>query len=313
MLSRRRFALALGAAAAAAPDLVLGQEPDAGPDAPYSIAAGEDRFDRMTVAVMIGASGPYRFVVDTGADRSVLAEEIAAELGLPMGRQVLVHGLTGSDLASTVQAPPLTLGRVVIKGLDLPVLPRARLGVDGLLGVDALQRRRLVMDFRARRLEIQPTGSAFYMTRDGRETYVPAHDRYGRLVVVDAQAGSTSISAFVDSGSGVSIANHALADALQARGAWRDAPMLVPLLGVTSQEATGQVRVLETLRLGGLRFTDLTVIVADLHVFDEWGLNSKPTILVGTDVLRLFSRVELDYGRRRIMFRVGADPMIWLA
>lgn len=312
MLSRRRFALSL-AAVAAAPGFARGQESSAGPDAPYSIATGEDRYDRMTVAVMIGGRGPYRFVVDTGADRSVLAEDVAAELGLPPGRQVLVHGLTGSDLTSTVQAPVLTLGKVTIKGLDLPILPRARLGVDGLLGVDALQRRRLVMDFRERRLEIQPSGSAYYMSRDSRETYVPAHDRFGRLVVIDAQAGSTSISAFVDSGSGVSIANQALADALQARGTWRDPPTLVPLLGVTSQEATGQVRVLESLRLGGLRFSDLTVVVADLHVFDEWGLNSKPTILVGTDVLRLFSRVELDYGRKRMMFRVGADPMIWLA
>ena len=70
---------------------------------------------------------------------------------------------------------------------------------------------------------------------------------------------------------------------------------------------------LASLRLGGLRFTDVPMLVADLDLFDRWGLGDRPTLLLGINVLRLFSRVEMDYSRRRMMFRVGADPQIWRA
>ena len=70
---------------------------------------------------------------------------------------------------------------------------------------------------------------------------------------------------------------------------------------------------LDSIRLGGLRFTDIPVLVSDLDLFEQWGMADRPTILLGVNVLRLFSRVEMDYGRKRVMFRVGADPQIWTA
>jgi predicted aspartyl protease len=312
MLDRRRFALAL-AGGAAAPWSALAQEPEPPPEDAVLIGTGEDRYDRLTIPVMIGDAGPFHFVVDTGSDRSVLAQDIADQLGLPAGRPVMVQGITGSELTQTVQAPPLNLGKITLKGLDLPVLPRERLGVDGLLGVDALQHRRLVMDFRERRLEIQPASGAFSRRSDRREAYVSAKDRFGRLVVIDATANAAPISAFIDSGAGMSIGNQALANAIKARGGWRDWTKSVPLYGVTSHQAMGEYRILESLRLGGLRFNDIPVVISDLDLFEQWGMTAKPTILLGVNVLRLFSRVEMDYGRKRIMFRVGADPMIWLA
>lgn len=307
MLNRRQ--LALGLAGALAPGLALAQEPEA----EALIGAGLDRFERMTIPVTIGGRGPYQFVVDTGADRTVLSNTVAEELGLPPGREVLVQGITGSELAPTVKAPSITLGSIIIKSLDLPVLPRERLGVDGLLGVDALQRRRLIMDFRERRLEILPDPGAFAPTGHPRDTYVPARDRFGRLVVIDATANGASIGAFVDSGAAFSIANRALGETIQARGGWRAPAPRTAIYGVTNHQATGEVRVLDTLRLGILRFTDVPMVVADLDLFERWGLGDKPALLLGSNVLRLFSRVEMDYNRKRMMFRVGADPQIWLA
>ena len=39
----------------------------------------------MTVPVEIGGAGPYRFVVDTGAERTVISRELARELELEPG------------------------------------------------------------------------------------------------------------------------------------------------------------------------------------------------------------------------------------
>lgn len=315
MFDRRQLALAL-TGTAFAPRLAFAQ--DAAPPPPpvdpdQIIGAGIDRYDRLTIPVTIGDKGPYDFVVDTGADRTVLSQSVADELGLPPGRQVLIQGITGAEMAPTVQAPPINLGRITLNSLDLPVLPRERLGVDGLLGVDALQKRRLVMDFRERRLEILPgrEPSAGYSTP--RDTYVPARDRFGRLVVIDATANTAEIGAFIDSGAGMTIGNQALARAVRARGSWHDEALRVPIYGVTSHEAQGEVRVLDTLRLGGLRFTGVPMIIADLDLFSHWGMADRPSLLLGINVLRLFSRVEMDYSRKRMMFRVGADPQIWLA
>ena len=310
MLSRRQLALALSAATLA-PRLSFAQEPVPDPD--VVIRAGADRYDRLTIPVMVGAAGPFDFVVDTGADRTVLSQRVADELALPPGRDVLIQGITGAEMAPTVRAPPITLGQITIASLDLPVLPSERLGVDGLLGVDALQKRRLIMDFQANRLEILPardTASAYSRRHD---TFVPARDRFGRLVVIDAQANEADVGVFIDSGSVYTIANRALARAVTARGDWRGSAPNVPIYGVTGQDASGEVRVLDTLRLGGLRFTGVPMIVADLDLFSHWGMADKPTLLLGINVLRLFSRVEMDYSRRRMMFRVGADPQIWLA
>ncbi|MEK6638843.1 MAG: retropepsin-like aspartic protease [Pseudomonadota bacterium] len=47
------------------------------------IATAEDDALRMTVPVMINGQGPFRFVIDTGADRTVISSELAERLGLP--------------------------------------------------------------------------------------------------------------------------------------------------------------------------------------------------------------------------------------
>jgi len=314
MLSRRQLALALSGAALA-PGIAFSHEnaPDAVHDPEETIGAGQDRYDRLTIPVMIGGQGPFEFVVDTGADRTVLSQDVAEQLGLPPGRDVMVQGITGSELTPTVQAPEITIGKIALQGLDLPVLSRERLGVDGLLGVDALQKRRLVMDFRARKLEILSASGAFRPSSTVRDAFVTARDRFGRLVVIDADANGARVAAFIDSGAGMSIVNSALAESIRNRGDWREEGRTVPLFGVTSHQATAELRRLNSVRLGGLRFTDIPVLVADLDLFAQWGMADRPTILLGVNVLRLFSRVEMDYGRRRVMFRVGADPDIWLA
>jgi predicted aspartyl protease len=314
MLSRRQLAFALaGALLGPGAAFALDNLPETVPDTEDIIGAGQDRYDRLTIPVMIGGQGPFEFVVDTGADRTVLSDDVAEQLGLPPGRDVIVQGITGSELTRTVLAPEITIGKIVLRGLDLPVLSRTRLGVDGLLGVDALQKRRLIMDFRSHRLEILSASGAQRPPSDTRDAFVSARDRFGRLVVIDANANGAPVSAFLDSGAGMSIVNSALAQSIRGRGGWAGEGQRVALYGVTSHEATGELRTLESVRLGGLRFSNVPVLVSDLDLFAQWGMADRPTILLGVNVLRLFSRVEMDYGRRRVMFRVGADPQVWLA
>lgn len=103
----------------------------------------------MTVPVRLNGEGPFEFVVDTGANHSVLAAELAGPLGLPAGAAAAVHGIGGVEAAATVTINRLTVGSVTSRRVRMPLLAQARLGAQGLLGVDALKNRRVALDFEA--------------------------------------------------------------------------------------------------------------------------------------------------------------------
>jgi predicted aspartyl protease len=279
--------------------------PDEPPQADADIGLGRDRVDRLTIPVMVGDQGPFRFVVDTGADRSVIAADIAASLGHPAGPTMLIHGIAGSEMTPTIRTPPLQVGSITLKTGAIPVLSRQRLGADGMLGVDVLQSRRLVMDIRGRTLKIRRSGE-FEVVTAGEEMVVRALKRYGRLAVVDASTEGVDVTSFIDSGAELSVGNMALAARMGLTGtSGADDP--TRLYGVTEKPAFGFVHRVRDLKLGGVNFTDVPLVFCDLHLFDLWGLNTRPSVLLGMDVLQLFSRVELDYGSRQMRFRLASE------
>src|SRR5450432_2517059 len=104
-ISRRRF-LKCGALSLAFASVIARAQSDAPPQratgspdrtAPdrgaTPIAGATDAAKHLTVDVRIDDRGPYRFVVDTGADRTVLATDVAAELGLLFGERVVLEGV----------------------------------------------------------------------------------------------------------------------------------------------------------------------------------------------------------------------------
>lgn len=281
---------------------------------PILIKGELDPQERLTIPVMIGGEGPFNFAVDTGADRSCISDELAARLALPAGPNVMVHGISGSAVTPTARIPGLTIGRETLQGDIVPVLSRRRLGVDGLLGVDSLQNRRLVMNFRDRLVELRQPGQDNEYPPAARSALVPARNRQGLLTVAGARVDNVPVEAFVDSGGGFSVGNMALAAALGRRsGSWDALAPAVRIVDVTGDEAVGQVQVVRMLKFGSMRFTDMGLVFCDLHVFDRWGMSDRPAMLIGANALRQFSRIEMDYGRKRIYFQMAADPMIWLA
>jgi len=293
---------------------LLDTTPDKAVVPPSPTAQLETAFDeakRMVVPVFINGRGPFGFVVDTGANRSVVASELVGVCGLPSAGQADVHGIAGAEPANLAAVKRLAVGEVSSSNLEMPTLPRARLGADGLLGVDILRGRRMLLNFAQNRFEIGPSGPGVEFGRD-RNSRIPSHVdpisvaasyRFGQLVILDAQVGSTPVSAFLDSGAQVTVGNRVLRDAVVRTVpdfGVRLAP--IPLISATGQTATGEFAPLPTVRLGGMAVDNVLGIFADLHIFDLWKLNDRPAILIGVDVLRHFHDVTLDFGRKQVVF-----------
>lgn len=276
------------------------------------LLATDDASGRLTTAVMINGRGPYHFMVDTGAERTVIAEDIATLLALPRGNMVLVQGIIRGEPASLVEIRELRMGSLVSSRLQVPTLPRAMLSVDGYLGLDVLDHRQVVFDFIAGTLTVtKPRGFFSWLFTHNDQLRVRTLGDSGRLRSTDCLIDRVHAAAFFDTGAEVSIINGPLYAALRRRQEAAPTKQAVTeeLTGVTGGSVEGVTTVLDMVSLGDLILTFTTVVVADLPTFALWGLNRQPALLVGMDCLRRCSRFAIDYRRKEVHVDVANGPI----
>ncbi|MGH8169312.1 MAG: retroviral-like aspartic protease family protein [Steroidobacteraceae bacterium] len=313
--SRRFVAQSLLAVVATAPALArtavapaIPPEPAPANSGSGSVRIASERDNRLTTKVYINGTGPYRFLVDTGAERTLIAAEIAARLALPRGARVVVEGITGRQPAVLVRIRSLRMGSLVSSSLEVPVLPRAMMNVDGYLGLDVLDRHRVVLDFRARTLTVtRPQGFFAALWAHNDEAIVRTLGSSGRLRATDCLVNGVRAAAFVDTGAEVSVSNPALYAALLKHDSNRQivgGP--VELTGVTGGTIVGRSLNIDDIRVGDLHLTYTPLVVAPLEVFDVWGLSAQPALLFGMDCLRRFARVTVDYRRKELRFELAS-------
>ena len=181
----------------------------------------------------INGAGPYRFILDTGANTSALAPRVAEELRLQGAgdTQIQVHGVTGSALLQAVRVESLRAGDVKLPPMNLPVLPGPVLGgADGILGINGLQSTRIEVDFERDRVVIIPS--------TGRRALqgflvVPARLRKGGLLLVKGKVGKVPVQVIIDTGAEHTLGNMALRTALLERARYDD-EIDVTVLGATT-------------------------------------------------------------------------------
>ena len=303
--SRRRL-LAYGASALAlAPSLARADKaPETTPLPSESIDAFTDMTDRLTLDTTIDGKGPYRFVVDTGADRSVIASDIAAYLGLMPSRDVMVQGIVRALPAPSVRLQNLAFGTITMDSLSAPVLPRKWLGADGYLGLDVIDGRRVTFDFQKHKLTVAHSGSSTGWPHFN-EIIVRANGSDGRLKAVDCMVENVPAVAFVDSGAQLSICNTSLFNELQKGGTTPISGALLPLMGATGGQMLGRLAEMARIRLCEGLCTRTRLAISDLNVFDVWGLANKPALFIGMDFLQQMSSFTIDYRHKEMRFKLA--------
>jgi predicted aspartyl protease len=264
---------------------------------PHAISASHDAAERMTVPVLVDGQGPFPFVIDTGADRTVISRELADSLGLQAGEPVRLNGVAGVDVIPTARISDLLVGPRSTRDVLAPTLTRTNLGAAGMLGIDSLRDQRIVLDFQHNVLAVQPSRPEHY----GPDVIVVrAKSRYGQLVLVDASIAGVPIAVIVDSGAENTIGNAALARLV---GADWNAKLPVDVVSVSGRTLPAHFANLPRVKVGGASLNHLPIAFAKLHTFEEFGLTDTPAMLLGMDVMRHFDRVVIDFGRKQVSFQ----------
>jgi hypothetical protein len=255
---------------------------------------------RLSVEVRVNGRGPYQFVVDSGADTSVIGLRIARDLKLPLGTPIILNNMTDRNIVDRVRVDSLSLGPSIIRDLQLPALREADLGGAGMIGIDALARQRLMMDFEKRLIRVEDA------SRPARslpgDIVVTARLRRGQLILTEVRAGGLTLEAVIDTGSQITIGNSALRDKLVRRRLGK--LETVTATGVTGKTVQLQLAQVAELRLGSVTLRNVPMAFADVPPFEVFGLADKPALLLGTDLLETFRRISLDFRARKVRFQL---------
>ncbi len=269
---------------------------------PLAIEAGTDTANRMTVPVMINGQGPFQFVIDTGADRTVISQELADRLALPALGKAKLHAMTGTAMVRVVKIDKVQVSTNIARNVRAAALPARNLGADGLLGIDSLKGQRVIMDFREQTARIVPAiRNGKTAPEDEGMIVVTAQTRLGQLVMVDADANGQKVWVVVDTGAQNSVGNSRLKSLLVKRNA--GFPLKpIGMTDVLGKTMAAEYAVVEKMRFGSIAMSGAAIAFADAHPFKLFALHNKPSLLLGMEGLRSFDRISVDFANKKLRF-----------
>ena len=251
----------------------------------YAAPTTADRIGRIMAPVFLNNRGPFLFVVDSGASRSVITPRVLAQLGLSPDPEnaLMLRGVTGTAEVPSVLITSLTAGDIVLADQRLPVVAtEVFANADGILGVDGFGGMCLQADFANNRIAI--TGKECPRAGIG-WVRIPASLRFGQLLRVGAVIRGRTVHAIIDTGAARSLGNHALLRALSLEDRLGDPGSNRNVIGATAHEVQGDLLVVPRLSLGKIGIRNMRITFGDFSVFQLWDLVEEPAMVVGMDIL----------------------------
>ncbi len=258
----------------------------------------------LRLPVMVNGQGPFDFILDTAASRTIITQPLVAEMRLePIVEYEnnVVHGTTGS--ASIKRYPSLTLdlgGQYVWKTGIIPALNA--LTTDGkpfygILGSDFFQAGgQIEIDAAAGKLRI---GHAVQSLNDATAKAIPIFEIAHGIWGFDASINNTAVTALLDTGARQSIINtNALPDLIE----------MLPVENVEgasghtapAAQATGL-----DIAVDDLTWLDRSISVSDLHIFNQLNIADQPAMIFASDLLFEYTLV-IDYSGQRMWLAPSA-------
>ena len=270
------------------------------PEPRFVAKTTRDRIGRIWAPVVIDGKGPFRLVLDTGANHSAVIPSTAAAIGSPgAANATVVTGFTGSAVVPTIAVGRMEVGDLLLGPTTLPVVADVFGGAQGVLGNEGLAGKRIFADFMHDRLEIssshgEPPHIGF--------SVVPLKVVEGGLLLADLKVGGIRCKAIIDTGAQGTVGNLPLREALMRRPP-RDAKR-AQIVGVTLDVQSGDNVPAPQIELGGLTITGVHIVFGDMYLFQHWHMTDKPVLLLGMDLLGSFDTLIIDYRMRELQIRL---------
>jgi len=264
-----------------------------------------DHIGRIWAPVLIDGKGPFRLVLDTGANHSAVIPSTAAVLGSQgTTSTTVVTGFTGSAVVPTIPVSKMEVGDLLMGPTSLPVVADVFGGAQGVLGNEGLAGKRIMADFSHDRLVIarshgEPGAVGF--------TVVTFRVIEGGLPECDVRVGGIHAKAIIDTGAQGTVGNLPLQEDLM-RHPSRNTKR-ADIVGVTLDVQTGDNVPAPQIEMGGLTITGVHIIFGDMYLFQHYHLTDKPVLLIGMDLLGSFDVLIIDYRMHEMMVRLSRPSL----
>jgi predicted aspartyl protease len=271
-------------------------------DSLFASPTTHDHIGRVVVPVKINGQGPFRFIVDTGANHSTISPDLVHVLALKTGTQSLItlDGITGAAQVTYVSIDRLQAGDLTLEDTTLPVVLGSVMGgADGILGAAGMSEKSLLIDFQRNRVAI-----ASHMEAAARTRAIKIHAARvaSGLIVLDTLIAGVHVQAVLDTGAERTLGNLALREALRSQqlGKKGFVAHLTSVYGATKEVEPGEILAAPTISIDTLRITDVAIVYGDFHIFKVWGMQGKPAMILGMDVLGTVSSLNIDFKNQTV-------------
>ncbi len=280
------------------PLLVVVASTSASAEVPITIA----KTGHATVPV-IGPFGTEFFVFDTGAGGSAVYSDFQKANNFPAGVGDVLTGQTGSSELPTVILPPVTLDGRRAEALEAVVFPARADGVPlpGVVGLDLFGKMTVDFDLPNRRLALFNSG---HIPPGVTDRPVAIQTTTGDLLTMTLSISGIPATAVIDTGARKTRINWKLGKLLSlSPEALTPGDVIYGATNVPIESYSGTVK---DVLLGGRHLPEAPVLVADLPVFEVFGVADKPAVILGLDWLEQ-TRMILDIPERKAWFLTASE------
>lgn len=269
--------------------------------------------DFIVIPVMLDNALPLRFIIDTGAENTIILEKkITDMLRVDYRRTFSVRGADVNTILTAYLATgiDLRLANVLLaRNRSMLVLGEnyfnfekiTGTNIQGILGADFLMRFIVEFDFRRRVILLHEPGK---YKPSNRHVEVPStfirHRPYLNIPIAINQQVPTNRRMLLDSGAGLTLLLHTFGDSLVAS----DLPVqTVPtyIANGLGGDLEGSVGRSNSIHLAGKELNEVITYFQPLDTVGLNFLNNREGIL-GNRVLKRFN-VVIDYIRQKVYFR----------
>lgn len=116
----------------------------------------------LTLQVSINGSGPHRFLLDTGSNKTVVQQELLQALRVASGTETVVNSTAGTSQGHRSQLSRLAVSGLTVHDFEVESAEASEIAplgepIEGILGEDFLKRFDILIDNEAKTLTLDDT------------------------------------------------------------------------------------------------------------------------------------------------------------